>query len=454
MQKFLNNFFKIKERKSSFTQEIIAGIIVFFAILYTLPVNSSLISKSGISEDAAFTITAIVCAITTILIGVVANRSFVMGSGAGMNAFFVYTLTLSLGYSWQEGLSILLVSSILFLIVSITGIRTKIVNAIPQDLKFAISAALGLFIAYIGLDLGGVVISDSAGIRLGSLDNPLVLLSLFGIIVVLIFTVLPKKISRFAIIFAMFLTALVGFLLGLFGVNNMPSFNFNTKVNFRETPFVAFLNLGILKNPKTYAVIISAFFVQLFDATGSLVAVGNEMGVIDEEGNLIDSKKIMVADSASFIIANTLGGVSSITLAESAISTKNGARTGLSSVVAGLLMLSTLVTYPLFSIFSTITVNGESYAPVTALALVYVGIMLFSNIKKINFENPIITITSFIIISMTIFTSSIVNGLGIGFIVYIILMVASKKSKEVNVVMYFIAFFYILSFVIDYLLVG
>lgn len=454
MKEFIYKTFKLKEKKSSISQEIIAGIIVFFAIIYTLPVNSSLISKSGMSADAAFTITAVVCAITTLLIGLISNRPFVMNSGAGMNAFFVYTITRSLNYSWQEGLSILLISSILFFILSVTKIRKKIVDAIDPNLKYAISAALGLFLAFIGLNMGGIVVKDEMGlVKLGSLNNPLVLLSLLGMILVLALSIIPSKVNRFSIVISMLIVAAVGLTLGSFGVENMPKFDFSTKVNFTETPFVAFLNFKVLKNAKTYAVIISALFVQLFDATGSLVAVANDMDLLDEDGKLKDAKKIMIADSTSLLIANTLGGLSSITLAESAIATKNGGKSGLSSVVVSILMLSTLVTYPIFSVFSTITVNGESFSPVTSLALIYVGIMLFSNIKNIDFSNVIIAFTSFVIITMTIFTYSIVNGLGIGFIVYIILMFVSKKRKQVNYIMYVITLLYIISVLIDYILV-
>lgn len=454
MKNFLNKYFKIEERKSTITREILAGIIVFFAILYTIPVNTSLISKSGMSEDAAFTSTVFVMALTTLLIGLVTNRSFVMASGAGMNAFFVFTLTSSLGYTWGEALSIILVSSIIFFVISLTGLRTKIVNAIPNDLKYAISGALGLFIALIGLHMGGIIVSDPDSlVKLGSFQNPMVLLAFFGIFLVLILSVLPSKINKFAIVIAMFVTAGVGLLLGALGVENMPQFSIATRVNFKEATFVAYKNFHVFADPKTYALIISALFVQLFDATGSVVAIGSDMGVLDENGKLIDGNKLMFSDSAALIIANTFGGVSSITLAESAIAAKNGARTGLSSVVVSLLFLSSLVIFPIFSIFSTIQVDGVSYAPVTTCALVYVGVMLFSNIKKINLEDPIIVISSFIIIVMTAFTYSIVNGLGIGFIIYALLMLATKRHKEVNWVIYFISIFYILSFVIEFLLV-
>lgn len=454
MKKFLNKVFKIEERNSTIAKEIIAGFIVFFAILYTIPVNTSLMAKSGMNEDAAFTAIVIVMALSTLLIGLLTNRSFVMASGAGMNAFFVFSLTGALGYSWQEALSIVIVSSMIFFVISLTGLRTKIVDAIPADLKYAISAALGLFIALIGLNMGGIIVSDSNTlVKLGSFENPMVLLAFFGIFLVLMISVIPSRINKFAIIISMFVTAGLGLILGAFGVENMPSFNFDTKVNF-EASLVAYKNFHVLLNPKTYAIIISALFVQLFDATGSVVAIGNEMGIIDENGKLIDGDKLMFADSASLIIANTLGGLSAITLAESAIAAKNGSKTGLASVVVSILCLSSLVLFPIFSIFSTINVDGVSYAPVTTLALIYVGIMLFSNIKKIHFEDSVIVITSFIIIAMTAFTYSIVNGLGLGFIAYIIMMLVAKRRKEVNSIMYFVALFYIFSIVIDYLLIS
>ena len=454
MQKILTRIFKLDERKAKISEEIIAGIIAFFAILYTLPVNSSLIAKSGISVTSAFTTIALTCAISTFLVGIVTNRPFIVGFGAGMNTFFVYTLTTTLGYTWQEGLSIILITSIIFFILSISGLRTKIIDAIDPNLKAAISAALGLFLAFIGLNMGGIIVRDDAGlIKLGSLDNPLVLLSLFGIFLVLILSSLKGKISRFAIIIAMLTTALFGFILGLLNVENMPKFDFSLKVNFKETPFVAFFNFGVLKNLKTYIVIISCLFIELFDATGSLVAIGSDLNLLSEDGKLIDGKKIMVADATAQLITNSLGGLSAITFAESAIAAKNGGKTGLTSCVISILMLFTLIAYPLFSIFSPVTVNGESFSPTSALALIYVGIMLFSNIEKIDFKSPIIAFTSFIIITMTIFSYSLVNGLGMGFTIYVLLMLVNKKGKDVNFIIYLISLLYIFSFVIDYLLV-
>lgn len=457
MKEKINRFFKLEERNTSLSQEIIAGIIMFFALIYVIPVNTSLLSQTGMSESAAFSINVLSMAIAMLIIGLITNRGLVTAPGAGMNSFFVYTMCAILGYTWQEALAITLASSLIFFVISISGLREKMVNAIPIDLKHAVSAALGLFLAFIGLNMGGVIVSEASTlVKLYDFSNPevnpLVLLALFGILVILVLSLLPNKISKYAIVIAMFSTALLGFILGKVGINHMPSFNFSNELNFKETFFVSWLSLGILKNPKAYALIFSAVFVQLFDATGSFVAVGREVGIIDEEGKLVEGKKIMITDSATMLIANTLGSPSSVIIAESAIGARNGARTGISSIVVSLLLFATLIIYPLFSIFATIQVNGVDYAPITTLALVYVGIMLFNNVRHIDFSNIVIASSSFILIIMTVFTHSFVNGLGFGFITYIIMMVFSKKAKEVNWIIYLIATIFLINFVVDYLL--
>lgn len=453
MRSFIENHFKIKERGSSIFRESIAGIVVFFAIFYIIPVNINLFTKSGMSEDIAFTSIVIVMGLTCIMMGLITNKPLVMASGAGMNAFFIFVLTGILEFSWQEALGAVLASSIIFFILSMSGLRTKIVNSIPKDLKFAISVALGLFIAFIGLNMGGIIISDPQTlVRLGDLSNPVVLLALFGVFLVIVLSVLPGKINQYAIVIAMFLTAGLGLLLGTLGVDFMPKYNFETKINFEAT-FVAFKNIKIILEPKTFAVIIPILFIQLFDATGSVVAIGNEMDLTDEAGKLIDAKKLMFGDSFSLLIANTLGGVSSIIIAESVIAQKNGSKTGFASVVTGTLVILTLILFPLLSVFSPIIIDGKSYAPTTTLALIYVGIMLFSNIKKINFNDFIIVVSSFLIIIMTVFTYSLVNGFGIGIIAYIIMMIVAKRKKEINFILYLIAGFYIINLVLEILLI-
>lgn len=451
--KRLETFFKIKERGSTVFREIIAGVIVFFAILYAIPVNVSVLGITGMSDAAIFTTIAIASGIATLLLGIITNYPIVLSAGLGMNAFFAFTIYDKLNYSWQEGLTIILISSLVFFILSISGLRRKIINAIPHDLKYAISSGLGFFIAFIGLKMGGIIKSDpSSLVRLGDLSNPVVLLALFGIVLAFSLSSLKSRINKFAIVISMVITATVGYILHLAGVPNMPAFAVDSKITLAETAGVAYLNFSaVLANPKTYAIIFSVVFVQLFDATATLVAVGHDIGLIDQSGKINPKSKVMVVDSLGALIGNSLGATSVTPLAETTIGIDNGAKTGLTSVVIGILFILTLVAYPVFSIFSSIKINNDYFTPVTSMALVSVGALLFSNLKNINWQDKIAVTTTFMIVIMMVLTSSISEGLGIGLIFYCIMMLVAKRGKEINPILYGISLFYIISFALDIL---
>lgn len=451
--KRLETFFKIKERGTTIFGEIIAGVIVFFAILYAIPVNVSILGITGMSDAAIFTTIAIASGIATLLLGIITNYPIVLSAGLGMNAFFAFTIYDKLKYTWQEGLTIILISSFVFFILSISGLRRKIINAIPHDLKYAISSGLGFFIAFIGLKMGGIIESSpSSLVKLGDLSNPVVLLALFGIVLAFSLSSLKSRVNKFAIVISMVITAAVGYFLHLLGVPNMPAFAVDSKITLAETAGVAYFNFpAVLANPKTYAIIFSVVFVQLFDATATLVAVGHDIGLIDQSGKINSKSKVMVVDSLGALIGNSLGATSVTPLAETTIGIDNGAKTGLTSVVIGILFILTLVAYPVFSIFSSIKINNDYFTPVTSMALVSVGALLFSNVQHINWQDKIAVTTTFMIIIMMVLTSSISEGLGIGLIFYCIMMLVAKRGKEINPILYGISLFYILSFAVDIL---
>lgn len=452
IKKLLINYFQIDKRNTTIVKEIICGIIVFLAMVYILPVNMQILGSTNMSPGAIFAATAITSAVATLIMGLVANAPIALSTGMGLNAFVAFTVCGELGYTWQEGLALIFISGVVFFIFTMTGLRVKIVNAIPNDIKIAISSGIGFFIAFVGLKSAGIISgSSSTLVKLGDLSNPTVLLGLFGIILVFILINLKGFIKTFAIIISMIIVAGVGLILGKLGVKDMPSFTTNT-TNIKDISLTfgaAFKHIGsVLSRSESYAVIFSIIFVNLFDTTATIVAIGKKTGIINEEGKLINGKKVMLADATGSVIGGIVGTTTITPFAESTIGVESGARTGLSSVVVAILFMLTLVIYPFFSVFSSVGIEG--YTPVTSMALVLIGAVMFKHIKDINWNDQIVTFTAFIILMLMILTYSISDGIGIGIIIYVLMMLISKRGKEVSPVMYVVAFFFVINFILHY----
>lgn len=459
MQKILSkidSFFGISKKGSTFGREIIAGCIVFLAMIYILPVNTSILSSTGMSEGAIFAATAICSAICTIFMGVVARFPVALSAGMGMNAFFAFTVCGQMGYTWEEALALTFVSGIIFFVFTLTPIRKKIINAIPKSLKHAISAGLGAFIAFVGLKMGGVIALDSSTlVKLGDLSNPVVLLSVFGIILTFCLLSFKGPIKKFAIVIGMAATAILGLVLGACGVQNMPSFSAATGsvTDISLTFGKCFGSLGtVLARPESYALIFSLIFVNLFDTTATLLAVGKDAGIMDDKGELIGGKKAMIADASGAVICGILGTSTVTSFAESTIGVESGGKTGLSATTTGILFLLTLLIYPAFSIFSGVTIGTELLTPVTSLALVAVGGMMFSHIKDIDWEDKIAVYSTFLTFLMMILTYSVSKGLSIGLIFYVLMKLISGKGKEVSIILYIMAAFFLANFFIEVLI--
>ncbi len=464
----VKKFFKIEERDSTITKELLGGLTIFLAMVYVLPVNASVLEDAGMNFAAVFAATAIAAAIASLIMGLFANYPIGLASGMGVNAFFTYTVVLSLGFPWEEALAAVFVSGVLFLIISLSGLREKVITAIPRNLKIAVGAGIGFFIAFIGLKNAGIIIDQSETlVQLGELQQPTVLLALFGILLVFVIHSLNNKLSRFAIIISILVTGFLGVLLGLIfpGISSvMPTLggaNLGGIGDIGQTFGKAFTSLpSLLSNPMAYAVIFAFLFVDFFDTTGTLVAVGHDAGLLNEEGELIGGKKALIADATGTIAGSILGTSTVTSYIESTTGIKQGARTGLSATVVGLLFIVSLLFYPLFSFVSSIPVTiaaGSPFesvifvSPATSLALVYVGALMVSQLKEIDWNDNVAVITTFIVILMMMLAFSISDGIAFGFIFYVLLMVASKRAKEVNPVMYVLAGLFIVYYLIKFI---
>lgn len=476
MKSFLNSFFKIEERGSTITKEILGGLTIFLAMVYVLPVNADMLSDAGMSFPAVFAATAIAAAVASILMGAFANYPIGLASGMGVNAFFTYTVcsNFALGFSWQEGLAAVLVSGVLFLIVSLTGLRRKVINAIPKNLKVAVGAGIGFFIAFIGLKNAGVIVSDGATyVKLGMFSNPTVLLSLFGILLVFVLHSLKIKLSRFAIIIAILVTGLLGVVLGLAfpGLTAaMPAFDFtatNAIGSLGDTFGQAFGALpSLLSNPLSYAVIFTFLFIDFFDTAGTLVAVGHDAGLLNKEGELIGGERALISDATGTIVGAVLGTSTVTSYIESTTGIKQGARTGLSATVVGILFLVALLFYPLFTFVGSIPVTNVVIlndapivttifvAPATSLALVFVGALMVGQLKEIDWKDEVAVMTTFIVIVMMILSFSISEGIAFGFIFYVVLMLFGKRGKEVDPVMYVLSVLFVIYYILKFTVLG
>ena len=423
----IDQFFGITKRGSSFTKELLGGLTTFLTMAYILFSNPALMSGFGaIQLDVAsvFLATALAAGVATIAMGLFAKLPIALAPGMGLNAFFSFTIVLGMGYSWEQALAAVLVSGVLYLIISLIGLRSKVVSAIPVSLKYAIGAGIGFFIAYIGLVKSGIVVLGNPDVptELGNLANPTTLLAIFGLVLTVVLLALKVKAAVF---FGLVGTALVGLIAGLFNISGMPVYEgIVGSVPSLTTFGAAFKEIGtILFTPAGWFVVFAFLFVDFFDTSGTLMAVTGQMKDITEE----EIQKANVVDASATVVGAVLGTSTTTSYIESLSGIGVGARTGLASVVTGVLFLLSIFLSPLLSLITP---------SVTAASLIIVGTMMAGAIGKIDWEDWQVSIASFLTIITMILTYSISDGIGFGFIFYVIAMVFSGKGKKVSPLLY------------------
>ena len=431
---FLSNYFKFKEKETNLKSETIGGITTFLTMAYALFLIPSVLAEAGMPQGSVFVATGLAAALGTLIMGIFANFPMGLAPGVGLNAFFAYSVCLGMGIKWEIALSGVLASGIIFLIISATGLREMIIKAIPTNLKFAVSAGIGLFIAFIGLKNAGIVVANSATfVGLGDLTDPTVLLSIFGVIAISIFMVRGSKI---AIFLGMGLTAIVGMITGLIDI---PTSVISMPPSMAPTFGAAIKNLGNIFNPEMILVIFTFLFMDFFDTAGTLVAVGSKVGLLKKDGSIENGSKALLADSIATCIGSILGTTNTTSYVESLSGASVGAKTGFSSVVVGGLFLVSLFFSPLLTVITS---------AVTAPALIIVGSLMCSSLKEIEWERAEIAIPSFLTILLMPLTYSIGEGIACGFLTYVILMIFKGKTKKVHPVMYVLALLFVIYFAI------
>lgn len=441
----MKKYFRFEELGTNYRTEFMAGLTTFLAMAYILFVNPATLSLAGIEElpegitrmdaDAVFAATAIAAAVGTFLMGVIARYPIGLAPGMGLNAFFAYTVVLGYGIPWETALSGVLASGLIFIVLTLSGIREKIINVIPLNLKLAVGAGIGFFIAFLGFQNAGIIVGNEATlVAIGDLTNPKVLLAIFGIIVSVIF--LTKNI-RGGIFYGMIITAIVGMIFGLipkiagFGdvVGSVPS--------IAPTFGQAFVNFGDIFTLQMLVVILTFLFVDFFDTAGTLVAVANQAGLM--KGNKLPrAGKALFADAAATVTGSIVGTSTTTSYVESTAGVGVGGRTGFASVVTAGLFVLALFFSPLLQI---ITVE------VTAPALIIVGVLMSTALKQIEWDRFEIAVPSFLTIIAMPLTYSIATGIAIGFIFYTITMMMKGKAKEIHPIMYGMTVIFILYFI-------
>ena len=426
----LDNFFKFKENGTDFKTEIIAGITTFLAMAYILGVNPVILADGGMPAAGVLFATAVASGIACIIMGLVAKYPVGLAPGMGLNALFTYTIILTMGNTWETALAAVFISSIIFLIITISGLREAILNVIPLDLKLGIGAAIGFFLAFLGLKGAGIIVADpSTFVTMGNLMAAPALLALIGIVITLILYVREFPAAVFV---GLVVTAIIGIIFTALGFGAGDILMPAVPAQFITTSFDLSLFGGFVRGfgqlftniPNLIMMLFSLVFVTFFDTTGTLMALGRQCGFIDEEGQAVGIENAFLADAVAGIIGAIFGTSTVTAYVESATGIGLGGKTGLTAIVTGILFL--------LSIFFTPLILALFTSPVTCAALVIVGILMIVQLKEVQWDSLVVAASVFMTIIMMILTYSISLGIAWGFVVYAIASLASGKTKELS----------------------
>lgn len=450
--------FKLKENNTTVKVEIIAGITTFLTMAYILGVNAGILSMAGMPPTAVFFATAVASAVACFLMGFIANYPVALSAGMGVNAFFTFTVVFGYGYTWQEALALVFISGLIFLVISYTGVRKAIINAIPYGLKQAIGAGIGFFIAFIGLTKAGIIVSDpNTKVALSSFANPTILLGIFGILLTIF---LMSKGINAAIFFGLIATGIIGIVLSLFGISGMPQLPSSVvSLSFDTSTFGSVFSgfSSLFANHSLVEIFILTFtflFVDFFDTTGTLLAISNKLGWTKENGEIEGIEKALVADSIGTVIGSVFGTSTITSFVESTSGVAAGGRTGLTAVVVGICFLLATLFSPLLAVIGAIPtevmIAGAPVTlilePVLAPALVCVGILMATQLSNVDWHDFTAAASGFTTIIVMLLSYSIASGIAAGFIVYTLTMIARNKSKEISGIVWVLTIIFILHF--------
>ncbi len=429
----MKNYFKLQENNTTVKTEILAGITTFMTMAYILAVNPEILSATGMDKGAVFTATAISSLLATLVMAFLARLPFALAPGMGLNAFFAFSVCLGMGHSWQFALTAVFIEGIIFILLTAFNIREMIVNAIPTNIKHAISVGIGLFIAFIGLKGAGVIVANEATfITLGDIVHNT------GAIIALVSLVVTGALLAFQIKGALLIGILFGTVLGIpFGITHLP-------VSFEVIPpsiapiFIKFQWNQIFTSDMLL-VVFTFLFVDMFDTVGTLIGVCSKASMLDKEGRVPRVKQALFADAIGTAAGAMLGTSTVTTYVESAAGVTAGGRTGLTSLTVAAMFFIALFLSPLF-----LMIPGAATAP----ALVLVGAMMMTPIKQIEFDDYTESVPVFLTIIMMPLAYSIAEGIVFGMLSYVILKILSGKFKDISLIMYVLSILFLIKFFI------
>ena len=423
-------YFKLKENGTNTRTEVIAGITTFLTMAYILAVNPSILSATGMDANALFTSTAIAAIAGTLIMALWAKLPFALAPGMGLNAFFAFSVVLGMGYSWQFALTAVLIEGIIFILLTLFNVREAIVDSIPKSVKTAISAGIGLFIAFIGLQNAGVVVkNDATLVHLGDITTGSALLAMIGLVVTSVLIV--KKIKGDLLI-GIVLTALIGIPMGITQINGVVSTPPSIAPIFFQFEFTNILSFDML------IVVFTFLFVDIFDTLGTLVGVSTKANMLDKNGNVPNIKKAFMADALGTTFGAILGTSTVTTYVESAAGVSEGGRTGMTSLITAICFAVALFFAPVF-----LAIPGAATAP----ALILVGLFMIAPIKELDFNDYSESIPAFICILAMPLTYSIAEGITLGVLSYVFINALAGKFKKLSIGMYILAILFILKYI-------
>ena len=458
MGDFLERVFHLKAAGTSVKTEIVAGITTFMTMAYILAVNPNILSASGMDAGAVFTATALSSCVASILMAGLSNYPFVLAPGMGLNAYFAYTVVLGMGYSWQTALAAVFVEGIIFIILSVTKIREALFNCIPHSLKLGVTCGIGLFITFIGLQNSKIVQSDSStlvtmypfntAIQDGSFWS-VGIGAVLSVIGVLLIAVLMVRKVKGAILFGILGVWILGIIFELTGLyipnaelgmaSTLPDFSNGIAIPSLAPTFMQ-MDFSNILSFNFFTVMFAFLFVDLFDTLGTVIGVASKADMLDKDGHLPKIRGVLLADAVGTTVGAMMGTSTVTTYVESSSGVMAGGRTGLTSVVSGLLFGLALFLSPIF-------LSIPSFA--TAPALIVVGFMMLSSVLKIDFDDIGEAIPAFIAIIAMPFLYSISEGIALGVISYVVInLVTGKfKTKKISVLMYVLAVIFVLKYI-------
>ncbi len=449
----IDSYFRITERGSTFGTELRGGVITFLAMVYILIVNPNILGPAapGYTTEQLFTATAMAAIIACILMGIYSRFPVALAPGMGVNAFLSYTICLAMGFTFEQGLMVVFVSGILFLILTVSGWRERILDEIPGSMKLAISAGIGFFISVVGLFNAGIIVHGSgSALAIGDLGDPGVLLSLFCLLVTLVLWFMKKW---YAVIVGLIATWVVGIIMGNAGVTSdlvkegiflIPTWSPDSFVSTPDFGLfgAVFTNFEMFEGamwPSFIAAAVSLFVVDMFDTAGTLIGVGGAAGMIDENGHLKNGSKALTCDAVATVAGAVCGTSTTTSFIESTTGINAGARTGIMPIVVGILFIVALFFSGFFGTFTSACTVG---------ALVLVGIMMIKSVKDIEWDDPVMCAMAFMTIFMMGLSGSITDGIAFGVFAFVIGKVVTKKSKEISVIIWALAVIFFIYFLL------